>query len=175
MKSRKSQLIIIFAVFALVVGLDQISKAYIRAAVPLSLNPFAGRDKVFFFISHQENPGLVNGLFRDHPVLAKTMPLLASLVLIYLYKHLDPRSRTQALAYGLVAGGAVGNLIDRLWFGVVTDFIQVHFYFIPFNFPWKRYPAFNLADSAICVGVALLILSWRSRQPKEEPRVSDPA
>jgi signal peptidase II len=66
-----------------------------------------------------------------------------------------PRSdwRT-ALPLGLIIGGALGNLIDRLRFGHVTDFIQVYYW------PGKDWPAFNIADSAICVGAALL--AWFS-------------
>lgn len=175
MKTRKEQILIILAIFVVVVVADQVSKAIVRHYIPIVDNPFAGRDNQFFFFTHQQNPGLVNGIFQDRPLLAKSMPLFACGVLIYLFRYLDPTSRLQALAWGLVAGGAIGNIIDRLWFGVVTDFLQVHFYFIKFDFPWKRYPAFNLADSAICVGVVLLILSWRNvEHPKEEPRVSNP-
>jgi signal peptidase II len=61
----------------------------------------------------------------------------------------------------MIGGGAVGNnLLDRLIHGSVTDFLQFHFYFVPFEFPWKYYPAFNVADSAICTGVFLLIVTW---------------
>ncbi|MBI5091467.1 MAG: signal peptidase II [Candidatus Hydrogenedentes bacterium] len=175
MKSRKEQLLLILAIFIFVVVSDQISKAIVRSEIQFMPNPFAGREEVFFFFTHQQNPGLVNGIFQDRPYLAKIMPLFACGVLVYLYRHLDPASRIQTIAWGLVAGGAIGNIIDRFWFGVVTDFLQVNFYFVPFEFPWKRFPAFNLADSAICTGVFLLILSWRNVQnPTEEPRVPNP-
>ncbi len=92
---------------------------------------------------------------------------MATVVLVYLFRHLDVYSIRQALAYGMVAGGAGGNLIDRIRLGHVTDFLQFYFYFIPFDFPWKRYPAFNVADSAICVGVFLLIISWHKVEGAE--------
>jgi len=175
LKTRREQVLLIVTVFLVVLIADQISKAIVRNYIPIVANPFEGRNEQFFFFTHQQNPGLVNGIFQDRPYLAKTMPLFACAVLLYLYRFLDPASRLQGLAWGLVAGGAIGNIIDRLWFGVVTDFLQVHFYFIKAEFPWKRYPAFNLADSAICAGVVLLIFSWRNiEQPKEEPRVPDP-
>jgi signal peptidase II len=60
----------------------------------------------------------------------------------------------------MVLGGAVGNFIDRIRLGSVTDFLQFHFYFIPFDFPWKFYPAFNLADTSIVIGVFILVLTW---------------
>jgi len=71
--------------------------------------------------------------------------------------RLKPHERTLALALALILGGAVGNLIDRVALGHVIDFIQVYLPFIPlriFN-PW---PAFNVADSAITVGVAILLI-----------------
>ncbi|QIK37248.1 signal peptidase II [Caldichromatium japonicum] len=76
--------------------------------------------------------------------------------------RLQLEERLQAAALALIIGGALGNLIDRLWLGRVIDFIQVYLPFIPlplFN-PW---PAFNLADSAISIGVILLLLAtWRA-------------
>jgi lipoprotein signal peptidase len=44
--------------------------------------------------------------------------------------------------------------------GAVTDFVQVHFYFVPFDFPWKFFPAFNVADACIDIGVVLLLITW---------------
>ena len=65
-----------------------------------------------------------------------------------------------ALALSLVIGGAVGNLVDRLWLGYVIDFIQLYYK----NFFW---PAFNVADSAICIGVTLLLIDmWREDRKK---------
>ena len=108
------------------------------------------------------NSGL-NALRNLHA--AGDITLFATAVLVYLFKHLNPLSKLQSVAYGCVAGGAIGNLIDRFRLGSVTDFIQVHFVFVKFDFPWKLYPAFNIADSAICIGVAaLIILTWRTPQ-----------
>ncbi len=72
----------------------------------------------------------------------------------------------------MVLGGALGNFIDRLRFGSVTDFLQVHFYFIPFDFPWKFYPAFNLADSAIVMGVIALVFTWGREARSDVSRTS---
>jgi len=120
------------------------------------------REKVFFHFTHQRNEGLVGGLFSDYPVVTYVAPVIATIVLVYLFRHLNPASRIQSLAYGMVLGGALGNITDRVRFGSVTDFLQFHFYFIPFDFPWRYYPAFNVADSCITVGVVLLILSWNT-------------
>lgn len=167
-------MLLILSVFFLVVALDQITKAIIVALIAENSVSFAGREEEFFFFTHQRNPGLMGGMFSHLPAVALVAPVLATLVLIYLFRHIDPASKVQSLSYGMIAGGAVGNLIDRfLRTGGVVDFLQFNFYFVPFDFPWKRYPAFNIADSAICVGVFLLLLGWRNMEKKEH--VSDAA
>lgn len=72
-------------------------------------------------------------------------------------------TKRQALPYALVLGGALGNVADRLRFGAVVDFLDFH----AFGYHW---PAFNVADSAICIGVALLCVESMlgTRKPKEE-------
>lgn len=159
-RARERQLTWILVVAVCVLCLDQISKTVIRKKIPQVGVSFEQSQPTFFRFVHQKNRGLVGGMFQDHPRIAYTAPLIATVVLLYLFKHLDPGSKGQMLAYGMVAGGALGNLIDRFWHGGVIDFLQFHFYFIPIDFPWKKYPAFNVADSAICVGVFLLILGW---------------
>jgi signal peptidase II len=70
----------------------------------------------------------------------------------------------------MVAGGALGNIYDRFFRGgEVVDFLQFNFYFLRGFLPFEntRYPAFNIADSAICIGVALLLITW-SRSAKNE-------
>jgi signal peptidase II len=176
--TRNTQLVWIVGVFCLVIAADQATKAAIcqKWPDPQRSPSFAGREETFFFLTHQRNPGLVGGMFRNTRGVAFVAPIIATVVLVYLYRHLDPRSKLQRLAYGLVAGGAIGNLIDRLCRGgEVVDFLQFHFYFIPFEFPWKQYPAFNIADSAICTGVFLLILSWRKTPVPEQRDAADPA
>lgn len=160
MSPRKKQVLWILAVFAAVVIADQVSKALVMAYYPEEQVLVLKSKPEFFRVSHQRNPGLVNGLFRTSPVKAFVAPLLAMGVLVYLSTHLNPRSKLQSTAFGLIAGGAIGNHIDRIRLGSVTDFLQFHFYFIPFNFPWKYYPAFNIADSCICTGVVVLLMSW---------------
>lgn len=74
--------------------------------------------------------------------------------------RLEIKQKWQRFAIALIIGGAIGNLVDRLRFGYVVDFIDVH---------WAGYhwPAFNIADSAICLGIMILLASlWTSRKPK---------
>ncbi len=78
------------------------------------------------------------------------LALGVSLVLVNWLRKLHPDQRRMALALALILGGAIGNVIDRIWLGHVIDFIQVYYS------DWY-FPAFNLADSAISIGAALLI------------------
>lgn len=156
-----SRLQFVLITLAVIFVLDQVTKLIILETIPLGSIDYTGREREFFHFTHERNEGLVGGAFRNHTWIPKVAPVFATFVLIYLYRHLNPASRLQNIAYGLVAGGAIGNLFDRIFRGSVVDFLQFHFYFIPFDFPWKRYPAFNVADSAICIGVFLLIVSWR--------------
>ena len=165
-QGRKKQILWVAIVLCAVVLVDQVTKELVMAYIPEGAGTVSSHPGEFVWLTHQRNTGLVGGMFRDNRVVPIVAPVVATLVLAYLFTHLNPDSKLQAIAYGLVAGGAIGNLIDRFRLGSVTDFIQVHFYFIPFDFPWKLYPAFNVADSAICVGVAaLIILTWRQPEP----------
>lgn len=159
------------AALAIVIA-DQASKAWIVASIPYgSVHP---KFETFFWLTHERNFGLVGGAFGSIPWVTYLAPVAATVVLIYLFRHLHAPSGIQSLAYGAVAGGAVGNLVDRIRLGWVTDFLQVHFYFVPFDFPWKMWPAFNVADSAICVGVAVLVIGWGRRDagaPEPKPGI----
>jgi signal peptidase II len=135
---------------ATVIGLDQFTKQLITKAFTfgesLTITPF-------FNLVLAYNKGAAFSMFADAGGWQKwfftAVAVIASVVIVYLLrKHHDEKWFCLALA--LILGGALGNLIDRLLLGHVVDFIQVH--------GWGYYfPAFNVADSAITVGAALLI------------------
>lgn len=160
MSLRRKQILCVLVVFLVIVVADQVTKMIIMRVYPEPglYRPAGG--PVFFHFTHQRNPGLVGGMFSQTRAMALLAPLAAMAVLAYLFRYLDPKSKVQTVAFGLIAGGAIGNMIDRVRLGSVTDFLQFHFYFVPFDFPWKHYPAFNVADSCICTGVFLLMVSW---------------
>jgi len=83
--------------------------------------------------------------------------IAVTLALVVWLLRLKPHERWLAAALALIIGGALGNLIDRMLLGHVVDFVQVYLPFLPFAIfnPW---PAFNVADSAITIGVALLLI-----------------
>lgn len=166
MDSRKKQMKWLLGAFCAVLAADQISKAIIVAYLEPG-TPF--QDHTFFYFVHQRNSGLIGGMFRGFPVVPFFAHIVATGILVFLFRRLDPDSRWQSLGYGLVLGGALGNLIDRIRLHAVTDFLQVHFYFIPFDFPWKFYPAFNIADSAILTGVTILVFAWNAGKPDDVP------
>ena len=91
------------------------------------------------------------------PLLHTAFSILALGVLVYLYRSLTEDERLLRLALCLVLGGAVGNIIDRLYLGEVVDFFD-------FGFGDLRWPIFNVADSCVTVGVLLLALGYSRRE-----------
>lgn len=151
---------LILGTAALVVLLDQLSKRWIERNLPLyeSLAPIPALDG-FFTITHFTNTGAAFGLLRDQNLLFVAIALVVVASIVVYSRYLPHDKWLVQLALGLQLGGAVGNMIDRVRQGHVTDFIYFHFW-----------PAFNVADAAIVVGVALL--AWvmlTYREPQEGP------
>ena len=138
------------ALAALVVVLDQLSKWWILERIMLP--PRVVEVTSFFNLVLTWNRGVSFGMFNTNsPLNMWILPLLALAIIVMLGIWLRRAERPiLVLALGAVIGGAVGNLIDRLRFGAVADFLDVH----AFGYHW---PAFNIANSAITVGVAALI------------------
>ncbi len=136
---------------ALVVLLDQLTKYLANTGLvygeALPVLPF-------FNLTLTYNPGAAFSFLSDASGWQRwffvVIALAASVLLIVWLRKLKPQQWLLALALALVLGGALGNLIDRLWLGAVIDFIQLYYR----NFYW---PAFNVADSAITAGAVLLI------------------
>ncbi|MDZ4799353.1 MAG: signal peptidase II [Bryobacteraceae bacterium] len=159
--SRGIPLLIATAVFAL----DRITKVWIESNVELysSFQVIPG----FFDIVHTKNPGAAFGMFADsnHPLRAVLLIGVSLAVLAFIAWALLRPGRAGFSAsvptiagLSLVFGGALGNIYDRVLFGQVTDFLEFY------RGDW-RFAAFNVADSAISVGAALLILDmWLSRK-----------
>ena len=125
----------------------------------------------FFKFVHWGNTGAAWSMFRgNNAILAATA--LAALVILYLTRHhFDVHTLGGQLSLGLIFGGILGNLLDRIRVGHVVDFLR--FYVIRRNGEEAGFPAFNIADSAICIGVGLLfILSFQgdaARSPQPTP------
>ncbi|MFL5673616.1 MAG: signal peptidase II [Chloroflexota bacterium] len=136
-----------FGIAATVVVLDQIAKAWLVANVsPGEIVEVVG-DWVRLILS--QNSGALFGLFRDNAVLFGLVSL-GVIGLIVAYHGRSGRSLYMSVALGLLLGGAVGNLVDRLRLGYVVDFIDIGIG------DWRFY-TFNLADSAITLSILLLV------------------
>lgn len=140
---------------ALLVGaLDQGSKLLILRALSggRTISVIPG----FFDLTLVTNPGGIFGILRDvdWPVrgfLFNAVPLAAVAAMIWYGRHLGDRGRWPMVALGLILGGAVGNLVDRLRLGHVVDFLDAYI-------GSHHWPAFNLADSGICIGVVMFLV-----------------
>lgn len=132
-----------------IVVFDQVTKQWVRDhLMPLDVVPVFG----CISLCHVCNPGSAFGIFARQSILV-TLAAVAGLAAILLFsRYFRQPSKLGSLALALVFGGAVGNLIDRFRLGCVTDFIDVRLWR---NFHW---PAFNVADSAITVGVITLLI-----------------
>ena len=151
-----------FLIAAAVVGLDQLSKCLVRANMVLGQSI---PDEGFFRITYGTNTGGVFGLFANQTFLI-TVAAIVSVVVILLYsRHRMARSMLVRVSLGLVLGGSIGNLIDRIRLGEVTDFIDV-----------GAWPVFNLADSAIDVGIVLLLyyVIFKMRKGEQEGKQVEP-
>ena len=143
-----------------VVALDQFTKHIL-----LSHLRQPGQEKVvitgFFKFVHWGNTGAAWSLFRGNNGLLAGVAIFALLILFLTRHHFDSRTLLSQIAFGLIFGGIVGNLIDRLLVGHVIDFI--YFYLQQRGGTEIGFPAFNVADSAICTGVGLVFLiTWLS-------------
>lgn len=123
----------------------------------------------FFKFVHWGNSGAAWSLLYGRNGLLALISLAALVVLVLTRHRFDLKSWVGQLAFGLVFGGILGNLTDRLRFGHVVDFLR--FYLYQRGGEEIGFPAFNVADSAICTGVGLLfILSWRAESQPATPR-----
>ncbi|MFO7534844.1 MAG: signal peptidase II [Kiritimatiellia bacterium] len=133
---------------------DQVVKELVRRHffVGESVSVISG----FFSLTYVRNTGAAWGMFDGSNVALALFSLAVLVLLVVLRRHFIGTSLWQRLALGLMAGGILGNLFDRLRLGYVVDFL--HFYRGGYHFP-----SFNIADAAICTGVFLyLITSFRS-------------
>jgi signal peptidase II len=137
-----------------VVVLDQVAKAIVRRDLPL----YEAHEIIPGLVTlvHGRNPGMAFGILSSGglPAQAAVLAVLSGGVLLLVLAHWRRLAEAPVLlriALALIAGGAVGNLIDRVRLGYVTDFVHVY---------WRGYewPDFNVADSAISVGIVLLLV-----------------
>jgi signal peptidase II len=121
----------------------------------------------FFYLVHVGNTGAAWSMLSGKSTLLATLAGITLLGIYFWRRALGLRERWVQLSFGLLCGGIVGNLIDRIAYGHVVDFLDFHFG----NYV---YPTFNVADSGICVGVGIyLIYSLRNPPEKNVPGPPD--
>jgi len=152
MSPDKRKYVIFGVLSALSIALDQWTKVLARAS--LRGQPAKTVIDGFFNLRYSENTGVAFGMFQALPggrILLTLVALFAFVLVIHYLRKTEVNHVRMHAALGLVGGGAIGNLIDRIMYGRVTDFIVWH---------WKghEWPAFNIADAALVVGVALMAL-----------------
>lgn len=172
---------ILWVTFAIVV-IDQMTKLFVKGfqipALGISIEgmrygysiPVLGD---FFRLTYIENPGMAFGIDPGGKLFFTIFSILLTIGIVYYLfkaKHEPPRMR---VALAMILGGAIGNLIDRtfygplfqdapLFYGRVVDFLDVDFFDIQlFGYSLSRWPVFNIADSAVTIGIILLLFSHR--------------
>jgi len=141
MKSKKH--ILIFSIIAIVVFLDQLTKYFIKTAKPSF--PII---KNIFHITYATNTGAGFGILKNGTWFIILISFILLALFIYYYKKL-PKQKYVQTNIALIIGGVIGNLIDRLSYGYVIDFLD-----------FRIWPIFNIADSAITIGAILLIIYY---------------
>ncbi len=161
---RKYLSFVLTTVICLIV--DQISKIYIDShfAIGESRQVISN----FFHITYVRNPGAAFGMLSDSAIRLPfflSISAIATIAILWYARRIAAEKQWQLFSLGLILSGALGNFIDRIRLGEVIDFLDVHWY----NYHW---PAFNVADSAICVGVGImLVCTWHEeREHKQESK-----
>jgi signal peptidase II len=147
--------------------LDQASKSVIK-------NIFVPGEHVavipgFFDVVYVQNTGAAWGMLSGFNNWLIAVSLFMVIVLIVFRRHLIPNTLMHRIVLGLMIGGVVGNLIDRLKWGCVIDFLDFHWH----EGEGRHFPSFNVADSAICIAVGLYIISQLFDGKKNKSNCSD--
>jgi signal peptidase II len=154
----------LFLIGAVIIGLDQWTKALVRAKVPLGtdwlpsglswLLPYAR-------IRHWYNSGAAFGIFQNGNLIFTILAIIVILLILYYFPRTERNDWWLRVAMAMQFAGAAGNLIDRLAFAHVTDFISV-----------GNFAVFNVADSSISVGVVVLLLGVWLKERSEKKRAT---
>lgn len=165
----KLKYLVLLSVTGTIIALDQLTKQLITQRFHLGeSSPIVPG---FFNLTYVRNPGAAFGLLAhlDSSIRIPffiVVPIIALGVIFYVFRKIEDEDLKLASALSLVIGGAFGNLIDRAAYNYVIDFLDFHYGF-------HHFPAFNVADMAICVGVGFLILDIIQKERKLRAKLED--
>lgn len=135
-------------------ALDQLTKLWVQTSIPpytyIDPAPIEVIPGLFYWV-HIYNEGAAWGMFSGYGLWLAALGILTLGAIFLLRKELELKRCSMQYAIGMLCGGIIGNLTDRLFHGHVIDFIDIHL-------PGYRWPAFNIADCGITIGVALYIV-----------------
>ena len=162
-QSRIKNGIMLLGIVGLLIALDQWSKALVRDQIALGSEvypiPFLAP---FFRFTYWKNTGAAFGIFQNANLPLLILSILISGALIWIYFKSAEEPLTFRISLAMMLGGAIGNMIDRIRFGFVTDFIAV-----------GNFPVFNIADSAVTVGVAIMLIVMLIQERKAKSKTVD--
>ena len=153
---------------ALLLVIDQVTKAlvvhYIHLGDKITIIPH------LFYLTHVTNRGAAWGILQGYGWLLLLVALLASLLIIVKLRWLTEGWGERYFAVFIILSGIIGNSVDRIWRHEVIDFLDFIVWPVHGNHGWQlgSWPAFNVADSAICVGVGIYFISLLLRPEKEK-------
>lgn len=143
---------------AIIIIVDQWSKYYVQSHLVLGASiPIIPE---IFHLTYILNPGAAFGLLEHQRAFFVGVAIVMLAGVGYFYRHIPPGQKMLRVGLGLLAGGAVGNLIDRIQTGLVVDF-----------FDFRIWPVFNIADIAIVTGVGCIIYTLIFRAEKEDDKL----
>lgn len=149
-----------YLIIIVTILIDQISKYYIQYTPALH-----GKIELipnFLYVTYVKNTGVAWSMLSGKTVFLIIIGIIETAVLIYfLVMVLKAKNKPYIVALSLMIGGAIGNLIDRIMFGYVRDFIDTY----PFGY---NFPVFNVADSALCIGVGIILILMIYEERKEK-------
>jgi signal peptidase II len=149
---------LLIAIASVIILVDQVTKAIVRANIPFGAQwmPLDWLSPYFRFV-HWENNGAAFGLFQQGGTIFAVLAVVVAIFIAAYYPQIPQDEKLMRVSLAMQMGGALGNLIDRIVFGPVTDFISV-----------GKFPVFNIADASITIGVGLLILGLLITEHREK-------
>lgn len=156
MKERVKHNAFLIGLVTVIVALDQWTKLLVthKLAIGESISPIAFLAD-FFQIVNWHNTGAAFGLFQNANVVLLIVSLLIGIIVLFYYQMIKPKDWLAKASLALIFAGAIGNIIDRIKFGYVIDFLA-----------FGRFPVFNVADSAVTIGVFLMLFHFFNEDQK---------